>query len=901
MLKLAAIILMKFSVPMKRRISILFAGHSNTLYGLGCRQLSAHFDLNPILVEEESVSLKACVDFQPDVIISEHAVSGFSGLNILRFIRETDTFLPFIIFTEQVEGAAIAESLGAGADDYVTKDQIYRLPFAVSAALEKAELHRKMQKSGQTVAESNAKYRAYLDSAPEGIIIFNREGYCIDANKLVFEKMGYTPEEIQKLHLKDIVTAKFREVGKKHFAAVQSNGEAYIETEIQKKDGKNTWVSVKGVALPDGNIMGFISDISERIAAQHALEASELRYRKLISEMDQGIALHEIILDEKGTPVNYRFIEMNKSFEKLTGLKKEECVGKTVLEVLPDLEKSWIKRYGKVALTGKPMSFEQYSTSLRRYYSITAYSPSKGQFATIFNDVTDKKYKDRELMQALEMRNLLFQTSNDGILILDKDHKVFDFNSRFAEMLGYRKAELLKMHSWDFDAQFDEKAIRLKFHITPEYSSFFESRHRRKDGTIYDVEISGKGISYNEQVYAVYICRDVTEKIKVRQALEEARAKAESGDRLKTSFLNNISHELRTPLNGIIGATSLLNDKMLGRQEISELMEIINLSTERLIQTITDYMDISQITSNTIEARSKILKVGDIVEKFKISYWQKCLDKNLTFNIELTEDTRNLYMEIDPELIAKSLGHLLQNALKFTHSGSITLGAEVSGDQIIFFVRDTGIGISKEKLKAVFEHFRQEDDSFARRFEGSGLGLSIVKGLTGIMGGTVDVESQKQKGTTVRLFFSKKSTEETEQKLEKAPLRSPKKEPVILIAEDEVSNFQMLAMLLHKSYKATVLHATNGLEALKMVKSNPEINLVLMDLKMPVMNGFESTSEIKKIRPELPVVAQTAFAMSSDESRAAEAGCDLYVPQPLSHNNIEQIMKRFNFEPFGRG
>ena len=117
MLKLAAIILMKFSVPMKRRISILFAGHSNTLYGLGCRQLSAHFDLNPILVEEESVSLKACVDFQPDAIISEHAVSGFSGLNILRFIRETDTFLPFIIFTEQAEGAAIAESLGAGADD----------------------------------------------------------------------------------------------------------------------------------------------------------------------------------------------------------------------------------------------------------------------------------------------------------------------------------------------------------------------------------------------------------------------------------------------------------------------------------------------------------------------------------------------------------------------------------------------------------------------------------------------------------------------------------------------------------------------------------------------------------------------------------------------------------------
>ncbi len=883
---------------MKRQIRVLFAGHSDDCYDLGCRQLSARFKLNAILIEKESAFRQSLTDFQPDLVVSEYAAHGFSGIPILRFAKEADANLPVVFFAEEWNEATFTECLLAGADDFVSEEEAFRLPFAVASALEKADLQREKSSAEKRIVEKETKYFSYIENAPVGIIVFNSQGVCIEVNKATKLKTGYTLEEFQKFHLSDIVDSEFWKQGKKHFDAVKRYGEASTEVKIKRKDGSRIWLSVKGVALPDGNVMGFVSDISEKIEAREALENSERKYRKLISEMTQGIALHEIILNENGEAVDYRFLDMNKGFEKLTGLKKEECIGKTVLEVFPDLERSWIKKYGEVALTGKPANFEQYTQSLDRYYDVTAYSPSAGQFAAIFTDITDKKKKDSELNQALEMRNLLFQTSNDGIVILDGEHKVFDYNSRFAEMLGYERNELLKMYSWDFDSHLDRETIISDFRITPDYQRVFESKHQRKDGSVYDVEISGKGIVHNAKVYVVYICRDITERIKARQVLEKARAKAEAGDRLKTNFLNNISHELRTPLNGIIGATSLLSDKTLKRQEISELMEIINLSTERLIQTITDYMDISQITSNTVEARSKPVKVNDIIDKFKISYWQKCLDKGLSFNVELSEKTKNSYLEIDPELLLKSLEHLLQNAVKFTHYGSVTFGAEATLAQISFFVKDTGIGISKEKLEIVFEHFRQEDDGTARRFEGSGLGLSIVKGLTKIMGGSIDVESRKNSGTTVWLHFPRKNHSYKKIEAENRPELKQKSEPVILVAEDEIANFQMLEMLLHKSYNVTVLHALNGLEALKMVKSNPEIDLVLMDIKMPVMDGFESTREIKNFRPELPVVAQTAFAMSSDESRALAAGCDLYLSQPLNRNNIEQTMQKFGFKSF---
>lgn len=421
-------------------------------------------------------------------------------------------------------------------------------------------------------------------------------------------------------------------------------------------------------------------------------------------------------------------------------------------------------------------------------------------------------------------------------------------------------------------------------------------RHRYKDGTIINVELTSYAIpSIEGKKMRMVIANNITERVNARKALEDARAVAEASDKLKTNFLNNISHEVRTPLNGIMGATSLLNDPDLERSEIPELMEIVNLSTTRLIQTITDFMDISLITSGNIELNPKPVKLADILEKFRHQYNQECVNKGLSFKISYTEETGNIYIELDPELISKAINHLLSNAVKFTSKGSIECGIEKASDQIIIYINDTGIGIAKENIPTVFEHFRQEDDSSSRRFEGSGLGLSIVKGLVDLLGGTISVESEKGTGSTFRIHFSLKNRNDSDNHTSEEAISVIAKEPVVLIAEDEDSNFVVLAMVMRKSFNAKVLHALNGLEAIKMVQSNPDIDVVLMDLKMPVMDGFEATAQLKKLQPDLPVIAITAFAMSGDEHRAMEIGCDYYIAKPVSRRELHKAMRKFGF------
>jgi CheY-like chemotaxis protein/anti-sigma regulatory factor (Ser/Thr protein kinase) len=287
--------------------------------------------------------------------------------------------------------------------------------------------------------------------------------------------------------------------------------------------------------------------------------------------------------------------------------------------------------------------------------------------------------------------------------------------------------------------------------------------------------------------------------------------------------------------------------------------------------------------------------MSDILEKFRHQYNQECLNKGLSFKINYTEETGNIYHELDPELLSKAINHLLSNAVKFTSKGSIEFGIEKASDQIIIYITDTGIGISKDNISTVFEHFRQEDDSSSRRFEGSGLGLAIVKGLVDLLSGTISVESEKGMGSTFRIHFSLKSRNNSEGHASEETKTPINKEPVVLIAEDEDSNFVVLSMVMRKSFNAKVIHALNGLEAVKMVQSNPDIDVVLMDLKMPVMDGFEATAQIKKLQPDLPVIAITAFAMSGDKHRAMEIGCDFYIAKPVSRRELDKAMRKFGF------
>jgi two-component system, sensor histidine kinase and response regulator len=378
---------------------------------------------------------------------------------------------------------------------------------------------------------------------------------------------------------------------------------------------------------------------------------------------------------------------------------------------------------------------------------------------------------------------------------------------------------------------------------------------------------------------------------KINKELIEAKEKAEAGDRLKTSFIQNISHEVRTPLNGVLGFSDIMMDPDIDNEDKEMYKPLLQSSCDRLINTITDYMDISLIASGNMELRKKATDIAEIALDCSLKFGELCNTKNITFEHIPPTDEQNTTIETDPEFLRKIINHLLDNAVKFTSSGFVTFAWEIKGNQFIITVKDSGRGIDESAKSKIFNAFEQEETSLTRSHEGSGLGLAIIKGLVELLDGEISFESEQGQGTifTVTMPTGIAGKEEVVQSNDTDHLQKPEHAPTFLIVEDDYANRLLLKTIL-KNLSSNILLAENGLEAVNLCKENQQISLVLMDLKMPVMDGFEATAIIKSIRPNLPVVALTAYAMSGDEQKARDAGCDEYLTKPVSKSKLFDLI-----------
>ncbi len=375
-----------------------------------------------------------------------------------------------------------------------------------------------------------------------------------------------------------------------------------------------------------------------------------------------------------------------------------------------------------------------------------------------------------------------------------------------------------------------------------------------------------------------------------------ARDKAEANDRLKTSFIQNVSHEIRTPLNGILGLTHLFIDPDVSAADKNDYIPMLQSSSERLVKTVSDYLDISLIVSNNVDLNYKSFIINDELQELKDKFFNSYLEKNLTLNIQVPDNTDELTIFTDKKSFKNIFSQLIHNAIKFTINGVITIGYNLKENNIEFYIIDTGVGIDIKLQTAIFEYFVQEDMTDTRGFEGSGLGLAIVKGLLVLLDGKIRVESIKGEGAT--FYFSLPYTENIEVSIQEdihnINMQS-NKQPVILIAEDDLTNYVYLEAILGK-YTTSFYHATNGIEAVDICKQHPEISIVFMDIKMPILNGVEATKQIKSFRKELPIIALSAQTMSEDENLAREAGCDEFMLKPFSTNELSVIIENFGFK-----
>lgn len=389
------------------------------------------------------------------------------------------------------------------------------------------------------------------------------------------------------------------------------------------------------------------------------------------------------------------------------------------------------------------------------------------------------------------------------------------------------------------------------------------------------------------------------EKVKKRTAelentiveLEIAKNRAEASDRLKTAFMNNISHEIRTPLNGILGFASFIIQPEITMEEKEVFFDILNQSGKRLINTVTSFMDISLIVSGNMEVRPRQFDVFSLLTSVHQNFLVPCTKKNLEFIMQFPDNAENIFLKTDEEMLQKSISYLVDNAIKFTSKGSIAVGLEIKDNEVVLFVKDTGVGISKEAQGRIFDIFMQEDVTSTRGYEGSGLGLSIAKGMMDLLGGRISLESAKNMGTTVFLTFPKNIITASVEPKNRTITSKAGKIPFILIAEDDDYSYSHLEILLNNENK--ILRAVNGREAVELCKRHTDLTHVLMDIKMPEMNGYEATLQIRQFNRDVVIIALTAFALSGDREKAIQAGCNDYIAKPVKKDELEGLIVKY--------
>lgn len=491
-------------------------------------------------------------------------------------------------------------------------------------------------------------------------------------------------------------------------------------------------------------------EIEEKEEAEKFLSQREEQYRTLVECMSEGL----MMVDNEDT-----ILFVNKQFCEMSGYSGDELYGMTGYAILfnkADQKVIWTKNKLRVQgirdtyeiqLLRKDGSEVWVKISGSPVYNLSG--KITGSMGVIEN-IHEKKLIAKQLIQEQELFQTLAQVSPVGIFRTRPDGYTTYVNPKWTELSGLSYEAALG-DGW-LDAVHPEDKDKLQRHWGSDThhrtSSAAEYRFLRSDGSI--VWVLGYAVpELHQETIAGYVgtITDVTERKKFEAEILDAKEKAEASDRLKTAFMNNISHEVRTPLNGILGFGEMIVQDDLTPEEKTRYLKILTSSSDRLLKTITDYMDISLIASGNLEVRPGLFNLNEFLDQLYLEQVVKASSKSLKVILQKSETGLNYLMNTDAALLKKVFNNLFDNALKFSTSGTIQIGYSVLCEQVRFFIKDNGIGIATDKLTQIFEHFRQEDQLITRKFEGSGLGLSIAKGIVELLNGKIWVESVKGEGS----------------------------------------------------------------------------------------------------------------------------------------------------------
>ena len=758
------------------KIKILFVEDLPTDYDLAKREIrKGNIEFESTLVDSKAKFLEALEIFKPDIIVSDYSMPEFDGLQAIKLAAEYDPSLPVVILTGSINEYTAVECIKSGAVDYVIKENMTRLPFAVEDALKLKQLKQDRFETQKALKQSEERYRSLYESMMDAYAVFSMNGKITQWNKAFELMIGYSEKEIIKLSSDDITPECWHEL-EKNIVEQQVIPKGY--SEVYEKEFINKIKGVFPVELrtflikdSNGNPSGLWSIVRNITERKHFEDQLKI-FQMATEQSPASIAI--INLDGK---IEY----VNAVYSKMTGYTLTEAIGK---------------------------SFKVLGLGLKK----------------------DLEYKEllAILLQGSEWKGEYLNTRKNGELY------------------------------WE---------------------STFISAIKNKAGTI---------------AHLLAVQQDITERKAYELNLMQAKEKAEEINRLKSNFLANMSHELRTPLTGMLSFSELLSEELEGRQK--EYVTMINKSSQRLLRTLNTLLNYSVIESEKLECNKNQFSILGLIKE-EIQLFEASAKQNKLY-LNFEANCPDFQMVSDEKLCKEILDNLLQNAIRFTHSGGISVKLDKAEDTIVIKVIDTGIGIPKDKLDIIWEEFRQVSEGKGRNFDGTGLGLTIVKKYVEVLEGAINIESELGKGSTftVKIPLSKEieinpiaEKNEITNQIVIQENKAVNKFKILLVEDDSLNSFAIERMLIKNYEIKTVDNAADAIKACLTAK----YDAILMDINLKSgKSGVEATKEIRtnKNYKNTPIIAMTAYALSEDKKEFIESGCSHYISKPFTKDSILHLL-----------
>lgn len=849
----------------------------------------------------------------PIIIKGEHIANLFSGQF---FFEEPD--IPFFIkqageygFEEQ----AYIEYLGEVP--VVTKEKVKTtMDFLqnMTQLICETTLQRLEQiELNKTRIESENLYKTLVKHLPQKIFIKDKESNYLTCNENYANDLGILPIDIIGKNDFDFYPHDLANSYRADDKKIIEQGEVKFFDEKYLHKGEKRWIQTLKVPYRDAEnniigILGIFHDITERKLAEKDLEESKFFFEQLFLQSYTSTQL----LDSEGWCV-----KINPKLSELFGVKPEDIEGKkyNILQDNEIIRTGVINHLNQVFKNKETVKWEvnfdirhasestgvKVSKPEKKWFRNLAYPIINAEGKLIYvivqhEDITERKQSEDALKLSEEKYRKIFENVQDVFYQIDFKGIITEISPSVFRLAGYKPEDLIGKPVASLYYDSSERDIFLnKLEIQKEVWDY-EVRLLLKSGQVKYASLNAH-IMLDPDATPIGIegsIRDISDRKKYEDDLIISKEKAEESDRLKTAFLHNISHEIRTPMNAIIGFTALLGEPDNSEETQSSYIETIQSSSNQLLSIINDIVDIAAIQSRVTKLNISEVNINSALKSLHSQYSLIEYEKKVSLEYELSLNDDEAIIRTDRTKLVQILSNLINNSIKFNNQGgSVDFGYKLRDNFIEFFVSDTGIGIPSEYHLKVFDTFFQVDNKMTRQFEGTGLGLSICKAYVQLLGGEIWLKSEQGEGTTFFFtlpFESVKTISSTDivQSMPEKQIISG--QHTILVAEDDANNFKLIQNWL-ADLNVKIIYAADGKEAVEKCKQEKSIDLVFMDIKMPVMDGYTATKQIRDFLPDIPIIAQTAYV--TDKDKAIESSCTDYICKPYDKKDVILKIKTY--------